>query len=172
MSEILRGMTREQALGCVLHGKDNPASGFFVHGKTVCMYVADLFPGKSGVYVDEFKAAINAYFDEQEKPKWKMPELRRACGVGYHVMEDFYNLPIDIDAEIARTNARRKIEAFIRENGGSGDCFIWFNDSDSVFCVSTTSVNRIGAIMCATRDLAQAVIELFPDELRLLAGVT
>jgi hypothetical protein len=174
MSEILKGMTREQALGCLCEFSDVPGNWALVKDGKIYGCPEDLgltpitCPNtiKSTMCRACWEAAINAHYNDLEKPKWVEPymdTLRKPELFHIRGSSDGH-LP-----EIARTNARRRIEAFVAANGGGGKwCFI-------VESRVVTSIQSepywVGTIGCATRELAEAVIEHFPDELRLLAGL-
>jgi hypothetical protein len=186
MSEILSKMTREQALGCVHQEFRQATGGLFVLHGIVYNCPSDIGLADPHVNCDCsencfscWKQALNAHYDALEKPKWVEPESKcswvvypRREGCNEKLREHFYAPYVEAEAEIARTNARRRIEAFIAANGGGGRYTIYWNEDEFLaFNSSCSETIDIGAITCATEELAEAVIERFPDELRLLAGL-
>jgi hypothetical protein len=188
MSEILKGMTREEALGKLCEFSDEPGNYALVHNGKLYGCPCDLGIAPKDC-PNTFKCAqcgvclstaINAYYDEQDKPRWVELVRLFAQGVRCAGAEAFYadNLNGELAAEIARTNARRKIEAFISQNGGFNDGLedvtgagwgiYW---SGTAFITDVFEYAGAGEITCATRSLAEAVIERYGDELRSLAGV-
>jgi hypothetical protein len=181
---VLEGLTREEALACVFMVYDR-GWGWFVHNGIVYSdpYHIGLPVHGCQMTVLDWKQLINAYYDAMDVKKGKKwvdvaVPLFNECVYGGVGFEEFYgnagDSVGDIRTEIARTNARRKIEAFIRENGGSGTWAIWHNVELKAFMpISTCPLNtqNVGTISCATRELAEEVIRRYTPELSLLCGV-
>jgi hypothetical protein len=185
-NEILDGMTREEALLCVFERRTADKDGFksaTFRANNNSQLKDDSYgcPGQmllteedcGGPCAECWERHINAYYDAKEaasKPRWVEPSEQHVYLTGGY--PDLH-YSTNVRAEIARTNARRKIEAFIKANGGSGcDQLIHYgvNIGKSACSVYETSMNTLGTIYCATRELAEAVIEKYSDELRLLCN--
>jgi hypothetical protein len=175
MSEILKGMTREQARQS-LCSYDNGAFvlAMVINGK---IYIApdEVFPDckEYGNGADAWHRAINAHFDDLEKPKWVEPIPN--CWSPAAECDDcktvyYCQSTREVHGQVKKDNARRKIEAFIAANGGNGVWEFQVQEDGSIE-LNGFELVTIGRISCATRELAEAVIERFPAELRLLSGV-
>jgi hypothetical protein len=179
MNMILDGMTREEALGCVWVNADGV--GIFIRSNKMyfnpfnCEQYAQV-PRP----VEQMRAAINKHYDaldaEEKKGKWKDVYHRMSVRLPTNKNEYFYSSSTapETDAEIARTNARREIEAFIRENGGPsskyGSCFVLTCRNGVLGCEAVGTSVVIGVLCCATRELADEVIRRYPEQLALLKG--
>jgi hypothetical protein len=170
---ILEGMTREQALKKIWTSKDNCA--IFMHeGKPYCNPTIDNQAGQWPMTEKLLTAAINAYFNEQEKPKWAEVDWSHSFDVNSSAKdrEFFYTTPHTAAdrAEIARTNAGRLIRAFIKANGGSGlyEIRYWKNKQEFGVFVVDDDVIWPGLFTCVTDDLAKEIIRRYPQELALL----
>jgi hypothetical protein len=176
---ILEGLTLEQALGCLC---DSDEGTMLVISKKI-----HACPNRIGIKCPEcghncracWESALTKHFDAQKASKWVEPKIAGyECSWPGFAECSYIRLGTEEhEAEIARTNARREIEAFIRANGGPGKigsyyCIYW-NSFQSTFETGcgTGGYAYIGLIACATRDLADEVIRRFPSQLRLLAGV-
>ena len=180
LKTVLSGMSREEALSRLYNitfdGKKS--THFFINRPNQIQEAQSLgcpsfggLPENCGLgHRKCWQAAINAYYDEAE-PKWAEPEAQhRVKPLFSSTSEEFYGDPLESkDAEIARTNARRKIEAFIAANGGSGDTEIQASFGGKLIAV-IIAWHGVGAITCATSELAEEVIRRYTDELRLIAG--
>ncbi len=182
---ILDGMKREYALRCIftrdyVNERGFRAVAFLSKNDTT---QAGAFYGcPSAMGLDEkcdgpcarcWERHINAYYDAKDaasKPKWVEPQIDMDAYVSLGTAEQFYRTS-EIGEEIKRTNADRKIRAFISANGGSGRHAIRYvlRDNDFII-VDMCDTALAGMISCATAELAEAVIERYPDELRLLMG--
>ena len=174
---ILDGLTREQALDKIM-GSSAGDYKYFVNNKMIYSC-----PIHAGVGKDEcgeehcgkcWEGRINAHYDEADKPKWVEPSMIMCNKCMPFIDEEFYAGCI-VDAEIAETNARRKINAFINANGGGGRFTIYWSSLSRFLpyeCAELgASLMNVGIITCATLKLAEEVIHRFPDELKLLSGV-
>jgi hypothetical protein len=185
MNNVLDGLAREQALGCICVYSDENENVIFVkdgiaYGCPDDMGIAQACKnnGHVGGCPACWRDTINAFYDEQERPKWAETMmigrdlLRRVenelidsrCGLGFDHLE----------AEIARTNARRKIEAFIRENAKPVDIrnayweIRWY-PTENKFCPAQGAFYaQVGSWQLKSRELAEEIIRRYPDELRLL----
>lgn len=166
---ILDSMDRAQALACVYrrYGQADSDNNFFVCGGEVWLWVNELLPEYAGSR-SNFFPAINAYYDAREaasKPKWVVPEMTlRAYSEMWPVCGG------SATPELARTNARRKIEAFIAANGGNGKYSIVVCDGGMRVNGYASTFLGVGEIGCCSVEQGEAVIERYPDELRLLTG--
>jgi hypothetical protein len=184
MMDILDGMTREQALGCLCEYSDEPGNYAFSHGGKIYGCPEDIgltlstCPNDTGAPQCRmcWQTLINAYYDQREKPRWVEPYMEAGMVTcqGFQYAE-LYRVGISVgdwEREIERTNARRKIEAFIVANGGSGIFHpVWNRQNGAFGTVSNGVLLKPGSITCASYELTQEVIRRFPEELRLLAGV-
>jgi hypothetical protein len=168
---ILDGMTRDEALASVVQNY-NWDCGWFMHKGLLYPHPKDLgIDGRIATAKSVWVDAINAYYDAKEaasKPRWVEPEVILTFK-DKHFDDMLYYAGCHANTEIARDNARRKVSAFIKANGGSGVYTIW-RENDGTFTSFWAGSPIVGAITCATEELANAVIERYPDELRLLLG--
>jgi hypothetical protein len=179
MSEILSKMTREQALGCIITSYRHPENAAFVFDGKLYSVPSDIGLWSNVANArDQWEAEINHHYDDLEKPKWVEPKpiyLQTVTSPKPDRVENFYCFHVaDLDAEIARTNARRRIEAFVAANGGGGHWVVFWSYTDSCFKPFHRMIGMgldIGTIGFVSRELAEAVIERYPAELRLLAGL-
>jgi hypothetical protein len=189
-NKILDGMTRDEALGCVCHRANSGSGEYFVKDGLVYLWVSDLGIKDDASVSVQFTSAITAYYAERDKPRWVKPEPSGwaeppiSDAIGFHTKgfcpncrEQFYSKGVeDHHAEIARTNARREVEAFIRANGGAGtpekNWIIVFDPYRNQWITEDCGDGWMyfGMITCATKELADEVIRRFPAQLRLLAG--
>lgn len=177
--EILKGMTREQALACLARQNYAEKYAWFAFDGKAYEYAYELGLKSSldsnGLYT-HWVDAINEYYDEREKPKWVEPQtLHHEYIANTAVREEFWSTPLM--KEISRTNARRIVEAFIKSNGGSGDKIRWeiyYDLEDNEFHAESLRDDRKypGLITCATEALANEVISRRPEALKkLLEGL-
>jgi hypothetical protein len=178
LDNILSTLTKEQAMGCLVKHCCVPDDRWMMvingNAYTVPEYVFGDIAGCRNVTRNNWERIISAYYAERDKPRWVKPDVaaQYGCG-GKGSLEYFYDGGFESEsrkAEIARTNARREVEAFIRANGGEGRYWIQHNTIEKFFVLLLSSTSIPGAFGCATETLAEAVIERFPAQLRLLAG--
>lgn len=173
MSEILEGMTREQALGCLVnvYGTEECA---FVYNGVAYFSMSDVGLTRCCTSPErhDWGKSINAHYDDLEKPKWVEPRLEHKDLTGLITSDEIFHVGFIgcLSEEVNRTNARRKVEAFIAANGGAGEWLI-MHLPEKGFYTEITSYLRIGQITCATRELAEEVIRRFPEQLKLIGGI-
>jgi hypothetical protein len=174
-SNILKGMTRVEALkGVVTCAKSADEAAFVADGKFYSCPSDFNLTGTCGNNNCHacWQAAINAYFDEQDKPRWVEPKVAAITMLTGKSAEIFFSklFSEEAETEIARTNADRKVRAFIRANGGSGEYEVRFDTDDNDFIPFKVwgSFKSPGLITCATEALANEVIRRFSAELKLL----
>jgi len=187
-NKILDGLTREQALGCVMptiraDGGEAGSWWFVCDGKIYpcpdCIGIKTKTGHCQRSCRDCWRDAFTAYYAERDKPRWAEPQPVMANTIlksgDYCNAEVFYDgADHAVRAEIARTNARREVEAFIRANGGEGKYSLVLRRSKNelmwwIHGFSDEGFD-IGSITCANEDLAAEVICRYPEQLRLLNG--
>lgn len=176
MNNILEGLTRELALSCIARYQDGSGAVFVYDGKIYSRPKdIGLTDGAFCPWADTWSHLINKHYDAQEAGKWAKPEAWDSVDVdvsGGKTQEYFYG-KWPYDAEVARTNARREIEAFIAANGGPGIYEVRYEmvGRGLVSFKCQTDTKWPGLITCTTKELADEIIRRFPAQLRLLAGV-
>ena len=180
-NKVLDGMTREQALSHVYVNADG-SNIFYYNGQTY-LCPEDLHLTSCSCTNccerDCWRDALTAYYAERDKPRWAEPQPVMSNTIlksgDYCNAEVFYDgADHAVRAEIARTNARREVEAFIRANGGEGKYSLVLRRSKNelmwwIHGFSDEGFD-IGSITCANEDLAAEVICRYPEQLRLLNG--
>jgi hypothetical protein len=166
---ILEGISRAEALGCVWTDESGKAG--FLHNDKMFTSMSEigLIPRKHGYTHHEMVTAINAHFNSLEKPKWVEPK-KDTYEIADFTEDVYADSCKELSDEIARTNARRVIEAFIKANGGSGKLSLYRNDKGEYRTIRNRNgmTPDIGAFCCCSNDLAQAVIDRYSKELALL----
>jgi hypothetical protein len=188
LDNILSTLTKEQALGCI-EPFDNPITDAI--GPCGCFHIGPTFyfkPSTLGLPDDRIVGTmlwgqyISAYYDERDKPRWKEPEPSGwaeppvSDAIGFHTKgfcpscrEQFYSKGVeDHHAEIARTNARRFLEAWRDLNGGAGRWFIADKGNGLRPYEYGLCAYVIGEITFATEAAAQYIIDNHSAQLRLL----
>lgn len=169
LKTVLSGMSREEALACVVTDNanfhDKSWDRLKVQGKSYSCPPTGRCPDDAHCGRC-WNAAINAFYDEA-KPKWVEPEP--LVYNLFRIDQVFFGDVKEQREQIKKDNARRKIEAFIAANGGSGDTEVQASFSGKLIAV-IIAWHGVGAITCATSELAEEVIRRYPDELRLLSG--
>jgi len=178
-NKILDGLTRKEAIKFVKRVREMELG--------VCLACKLQLPAHcpSGDYDCEkcCSRGIFAYYAERDKPRWNEPKPSGwvkppvSDAIGFHTKgfcpncrEQFYSQDIDDHhAEIARTNARRFLEAWRDLNGGPGEWGIW--KSPHGWEPWRGGFDKIPeCITYATKEAAQYIIDNHSEQLRLLNG--
>jgi hypothetical protein len=178
---ILDGITREEARVKLLRWIDEADNFAFAHNGYLYGCPGDLLHNG----VDEscgqvdcdvgcevcWALAINAYYDAKEaasKPRWVEPRMEE-----HSIEEVWHRDGIHYD-ERDRTNARRRIEAFIAANqcakSEEGFAFFLYDGKLQIRRYGQPRYADIGTVVCSTREIAEEVIRRYEPELRMLMG--
>jgi hypothetical protein len=166
-NKILDGMTKEEAIKFVKQIREMEL------GVCLMCKLQLLAHCPSGDYDCEkcCSRGISAYYAERDKPRWKEPDWKAGFGLGEIGREFFYSDAGSAEnaAEIARTNARRFLEAWRDLNGGPGEWGIW--KSPHGWEPLRGGFDKIPeCITYATKETAQYIIDNHSEPLRLLNG--
>jgi hypothetical protein len=166
MNEVLKGMDRAEALRKIWISKDDCA--IFMHqGKPYCNPLVESQCGQMPMTEAQLTAAINRYFDEQERSKWVEPKF---IELATHLNVPLGGTHQDVIEVLNKIDARLRIEAFIRANGGRGQFVVYATWDGEIGIYQPLRGTSIGGINCATRELAEEVLRRFPNELKILIG--
>jgi hypothetical protein len=172
MNKVLDGMTEAEAMGHVrmMGGRGE----VFEDGKHVYDCPGDksekCLPASCATCWTRY---IRAYYAAQAAPQWREPGGNPLWVINHDTKLVCYADTADgREAEIARTNADRKVREAIRLNGGEGLYGILpcWRGGFEITRFADIYTRPAGCLSCITEDLAEEIIRRYAEELRAVMG--
>ena len=169
-NKILDGMTLEMALSHVYVNKRGTA--IFLHdGACLLNPCVEYQLGQPPLTEKGMIDALTAHYAAPPAPQWREPEGNPLWVTNHDTKLVCYADTADgREAEIARTNARHWLTAWVKENDVWGTWYIWKASLDGSFVPYHAERVLLGAIGFKDEATAQHIIDHHSDKLRAVMG--